>query len=127
MSTIRANTIVNMDGVTAVTLTGQRAAKVWINFVGSSATTRASFNISSVTKNGTGDYTITVTNTLLDSSYSFSHGDQYSGSGSSTKQNIWTNVPDGSNNITASSLRLTPIGYTATSYDCDTVVATIHR
>ena len=43
----------------------------WVNFNGvTTATVRASFNVSSVTRNGTGDYTINFTNTLTDANYS---------------------------------------------------------
>jgi hypothetical protein len=43
-----------------------------VNFNGTSGSTaiRASFNVSSVTRNGTGDYTITFTNALTDANYS---------------------------------------------------------
>lgn len=44
-------------------------AKSWINFNGSSPSTRASFNMSSVTKNGTSDFNINFTNSLLDVNY----------------------------------------------------------
>ena len=73
MSTIRANTLVNMDGVTAVTLTGQVAAKSWINLGGGSATTAGytygSFNVSSVTTNGMGDYTVSFSRSMADAYY----------------------------------------------------------
>ena len=70
MSTIRANTLVNMDGVTAVTLTGQVAAKVWVNFNGTGTiAARASFNVSSLTDNGTGLYFVNYTNSLVDANH----------------------------------------------------------
>jgi hypothetical protein len=47
------------------------SAKVWVNFNGSgSATIRSSYNVSSVTYNGTGDYTITFTSALANADYS---------------------------------------------------------
>ena len=71
MSTIRANTLVDMDGVSAVTLARQVAAKAWINFNGTSTiATRASFNVASITDNGTGDYGVTFTTAMIDNSYS---------------------------------------------------------
>ena len=45
--------------------------RAWVNFNGSTATIRASFNVSSVTRNGTGDYTITFTNAMPDANYAF--------------------------------------------------------
>jgi hypothetical protein len=45
--------------------------KAWINLDGSAATpaARASANISSITDNGTGDYTLNYTNALVDANY----------------------------------------------------------
>ena len=43
--------------------------RAWVNFNGSSATKNASFNVSSVTRNGTGDYTVNFTNALTDANY----------------------------------------------------------
>lgn len=46
--------------------------RAWVNFNGTTSpgTIRASFNVSSVTKNGTGDYTINFTTSLADANYS---------------------------------------------------------
>ena len=44
--------------------------RAWVNFNGvTTATIRASFNVSSVTRNGTGDYTVNFTNALSDTNY----------------------------------------------------------
>ena len=46
-------------------------AKAWVNFNGvTTATIRASFNVSSVTYNSVGDYTVNFTNALVDANYS---------------------------------------------------------
>ena len=48
-------------------------ALAWVNFNGTLSTPitpRAAYNVSSVTKNGTGDYTINFTNALGDANYS---------------------------------------------------------
>lgn len=49
--------------------------RAWVNFDGTTTppTIRASFNVSSVTRNGTGDYTVTFTNALGDGNYSVGH------------------------------------------------------
>jgi hypothetical protein len=47
-------------------------AKAWVNFNGSSGASpviRASYNVSSVTRNSTGDYTITFSTALADANY----------------------------------------------------------
>lgn len=46
------------------------AAKAWVNFNGTSTVAiRASFNVTSITDNGTGDYTVNFTNALEDANY----------------------------------------------------------
>ena len=45
--------------------------RAWVNFNGvTTATIRASFNVSSVTRNAAGDYTVNFTNSLPDANYS---------------------------------------------------------
>lgn len=46
-------------------------ARAWVNFNGTTSpgTIRASFNVSSVTKNGTGDYTVNFTNAMPDANF----------------------------------------------------------
>lgn len=49
------------------------SAKAWVNFNGvSTATVRASYNVSSVTRNATGDYTVNFTSALADANYAVS-------------------------------------------------------
>ena len=46
-------------------------AKAWVNFNGTGTVAiRASFNVSSITDNGTGDYTVNFTTAMLDANYS---------------------------------------------------------
>jgi hypothetical protein len=44
-------------------------ALAWVSFAGSSGTRYSSYNVSSVTRNSAGDYTINFTNALSDSNY----------------------------------------------------------
>lgn len=46
-------------------------ALAWVNFNGTTSpgTIRSSYNVGSVTKNGTGDYTLNFTNALSDANY----------------------------------------------------------
>jgi hypothetical protein len=47
-----------------------RLVRAWVNFNGTGTVAiRASFNVSSVTDNGTGEYTINFTNSLTDANY----------------------------------------------------------
>ncbi len=49
---------------------GGNAVKAWVNFNGTGAVAiRASFNVSSITDNGTGDYTVNFTTALADANY----------------------------------------------------------
>lgn len=49
---------------------GGNAVKAWVNFNGTGTVAiRASFNVSSITDNGTGDYTVNFTNALTDANY----------------------------------------------------------
>ena len=46
------------------------SAKAWVNFNGTGTVAiRASFNVSSITDNGTGDYTVNFTNAMADTNY----------------------------------------------------------
>jgi len=69
MSTVKVDTLVASDGTSPVTLTKQSAAKMWANLNGSTFGLRQSFNTSSATDNGTGDYTFSFTNSTSDSDY----------------------------------------------------------
>lgn len=75
MSTLRLTTIANQGNTASVpsetVING--SAKAWVNFNGTGTVAiRASFNVSSITDNGTGDYTANFTNALTDANYSFS-------------------------------------------------------
>jgi opacity protein-like surface antigen len=48
--------------------------RAWVNYNGSTQVKNGSFNISSVTRNGTGDYTINFTNAMPDTNYAYVFG-----------------------------------------------------
>lgn len=52
----------------------KQIAKAWVNFNGTTSpgTIRSSYNVSSVTKNGTGDYTVNFATPMADANYSVS-------------------------------------------------------
>ena len=65
MSEIRATTISDAAGTGPITLTKQSAAKVWVNFNGTGTiAARDSFNVASLTDNGTGTYTASFSNAM---------------------------------------------------------------
>jgi hypothetical protein len=62
-------TIMNDSGGTQI----GTLCRAWVNFNGTGTVAiRASFNVSSITDNGTGDYTVNMTNALSDINYSIS-------------------------------------------------------
>jgi hypothetical protein len=103
MSTLVAQTISN-GTVSTSTANGVNGAKAWINFNGTAGTIRASYNVTSITKNTTGDYTLNFTNAFVDANYSWgfsgNNSDDIATGGNSTVAN--TTVA----NQTASSLRI---------------------
>ena len=50
--------------------TGQQACKAWVNFDGTGTVAiRGEYNVSSITDNGTGDYTVNFTTAMADANY----------------------------------------------------------
>lgn len=69
MSTLRVNTIQNASGGSAIDVPG--AAKAWVNFNGTGTVAiRAQLNVSSITDNGVGDYTVNFATAFADTNYS---------------------------------------------------------
>ena len=65
MSTLKTNTIKNTNDVEMY------LAKAWVNFNGTGTVAiRAAGNVSTITDNGTGDYTVNFTNAMPDANYS---------------------------------------------------------
>lgn len=73
MSTLKANTISNVAGSQSISTdrVAQGTAAAWVNFNGTGTVAiRASYNVTSITDNNTGDYTVNFTNALPDANYS---------------------------------------------------------
>lgn len=69
MSTLRVTTVTNPSGGQP-TIDG--LARAWVNFNGTGTVAiRASLNVSSITDNGTGDYTVNFTTAMPDVNYAF--------------------------------------------------------
>ena len=64
------------DATVQTTAAGAGYSKAWVNFNGSTATIRASGNVSSITRNGAGDYSINFTNALPDANYAIAGATQ---------------------------------------------------
>jgi hypothetical protein len=103
-STTAPTTFQNSAGTEIGTL-----CRAWVNFgyVSSAITVRADFNVASVVRNSTGDYTITFTNPLPDANYSVCFANIGSGA---TNVSITTVIKGvvgtGATNKTASALTI---------------------
>ena len=114
MSTLKADTLVAADGTSPVTLTKQSAPKAWVNFNGNSTiAARDSFNNSSLTDNGTGDYSVNYTNSLSN--------DDYWGGGSASYAD---GSPDANAGIVAPSRHVPSTAFTASASRLVTVLQT---
>jgi hypothetical protein len=73
MSTLVAQTISNGTVSTSSANVIQGSARAWVNFNGTLSTPitpRSSYNVTNITKNATGDYTVNFTNALPNTNYS---------------------------------------------------------
>ena len=69
-SILNVDEIAAKNGTDPVALTKQEAAKHWVRFIGTGTVAiRDSLSASSVTDNGTGDYTVAISNSLSDANY----------------------------------------------------------
>lgn len=74
MSTLKVSTIQDTSGNNSSTPAGiaSGTAKAWVNFNGTGTVAiGASYNVSSITDNATGDYTLNFTTAMVDANYSF--------------------------------------------------------
>jgi hypothetical protein len=103
MSTLVAQTISNGTVSTSSANVIQGSAKAWVNFNGTGTVAiRASYNVSSITDNGTGQYTVNFTNAFADTNYTpiLASTDDATASTFVNIINAWTT------NTTTSSFRL---------------------
>ena len=67
--TLTIDTLKASSGVLATQNGMTGIAKAWVNFNGSTGAIAGSFNVGSITVNGTGDYTVNFTTTMADANY----------------------------------------------------------
>ena len=128
MSTLRLTTISNQDGSATVpsqtVISG--SAKAWVNFNGTGTVAiRASFNVTSITDNGTGDYTVNFTTAFADANYNFV-GTCYSITTSPTRGFV-SNQSTANFTPTTSALRIGCIPVGGGSQDYDVVNVSVFR
>lgn len=104
-----------------------RLCRAWVNFNGTGTVAiNAQFNVSSITDNGTGDYTVNFTNAMPDANYAVAgtaQNNTTSGTGGAD-----LNVKRSTDGFAAGSTRLITYGSsTETSLDCVVVSVAIFR
>ena len=126
MSTLRVNNITDTSGG-STNITIANGAKVWVNFNGTGTVAiRASFNVSSITDNGTGDYTVNFTNAMTDANYAVSFSNSDIISGNYIAKIIAANGTSAPTTMTTTALRI-GWGTTPGSGDSFTFSVTIFR
>ena len=106
------------------------AARAWVNFNGTGTVAiRASGNVSSITDNGTGDYTVNFTTAMADANYnSVAMGRHYSGVSDAGFIVCFQNgATDGTTGRLAGSLRVSSHQSNTTMVDSPCVTVTIFR
>ena len=118
IDTLNASTgvLATQNGMTGI-------AKAWVNFDGTvttPSTIRGQFNVTSVTKNGTGDYTVNFTTAMPNANYSTVIQVRFlSASVAFLSGNIYSDTT-----YTTSSVRFL-VGQTNTVYDCAVVCVAV--
>jgi hypothetical protein len=100
-------------------------ALAWINFgyVSSAITIRSQYNVSSVTRNGTGDYTLNFTNAMSDANYAAMGCYQYAQDNTASGASIWLQLARFAQ--TTSAVRVTASSTGGTNYDGTTITVAI--
>ena len=117
MSTIKVDTIKNTSNVEVFT------AKAWVNFNGTGTVAiRASGNVSSITDNSAGVYTVNFTNAMPDVNYSVIGSSRETASGNRNFQPL----PDVTNTVSAVGIS-TIIGSTGAVADSQYIFVAVFR
>ena len=118
-------TTLNTDELVDVNNT--RVCKAWVNFNGTGTVAiRANYNVSSITDNGTGQYTINLTTAMPDINYSVTANASIDSIGRAVKITVFTtgtaiSVP------TTSSFLINATSDSNVSYDSSYVTASVFR
>lgn len=121
MSTLKYNTWLNTDN------TENYKCRAWVNFNGTGTVAiRASGNVSSITDNGTGDYTVNFTNALADANYAVSSILSNSQTVGNSVKILAANNSSAPTTMTSSACRLVYVT-TTTAEDYQTITALFVR
>ena len=80
------------DGTNSTSSTNciKGSAKAWVNYAGSTATINSSFNVSSITRNSTGQYVVNFTTAMSNANYAASVAQQFNVVNTQGIYQIWT-------------------------------------
>jgi hypothetical protein len=120
------STLNNDTGVLATQNGMTGIAKAWVNFNGTGTVAiLGSFNVSSITDNGTGDYTVNFTTAMPNANYAVSGTNAFSSSNSS----VYAIKPRSNTDLTTTSVRILSTfasGGTTDVWDANIVTVTVH-
>jgi 3',5'-cyclic AMP phosphodiesterase CpdA len=117
MSTLKFNQWQNPDG------TENYKCRAWVNFNGTGTVAiRASGNVSSITDNGTGDYTVNFTTALPDANYVVSGSDI-----GSNQSNYYAGLVSNTTAPTTTACRFICVHYTQVPVDQNYIMVVFHR
>jgi hypothetical protein len=122
MSTVKVDTIKTTGNVEVYT------CKAWVNFngttnTGGNCTIRASGNVSSVTDNGTANYTINFTNALADANYTLTSMQGHDSVSSAARAVVY----DQDNTKTTTALQIRTVYNWINYYDSGEVYVAVFR
>lgn len=121
--TLTANASSIMTALNASGTAPIYAARAWVNFNGTGTVAiRASGNVSSITDNGTGTYTVNFTTAMPDANYVVSGAIGQTGGANAVFFAGWATQP-----ITASAYQIRSTSYTAADADAQYVFAAFFR
>ena len=122
-SVLNVDTIADKAGTGPVGLTKQHAAKAWSQYEGDGTVSiTGSFNQSGLSDNGTGDYTLSLTNSMSDAAYAMTS----SGTHDSGAYYAWGAVDHDNNGYQASSCRMNIGDNDGNPEDAELIAAVIH-
>ena len=109
---------------TAVTNVINGSAKAWVNFNGiGTVAIRASFNVNSITDNGTGNYTINFTNALTDTNYALASMQGHTVGDGAARAVVY----DQDNTKTTTALQIRTVYNWVNYYDAGEIYALVFR
>ena len=122
MSTLRVDAITNQAGTTQPDING--VAKAWVNFDGTGTVAiRESFNVNSITDNGTANYTINFTNALADANYTLTSMQGQDVTSSQARAVVY----DQDNTKTTTALQIRTVNNFTNYYDSGEVYVVVFR